>query len=125
MAQAQAEAEVEEHDIDDMLAAISVYRRRAGRRDVGEELADEFMRGTPGRLGGVAVSGGRPPRQPAPPGVCRAGVASRPAAIEPRRGAVGEGGSGQAAGRAHLLRSWWPCSRSPSRPSSERDWSTA
>jgi hypothetical protein len=42
---AQAEAAVEEHDIDDMLAAISAYRWRAGRRDVGEELADELMRG--------------------------------------------------------------------------------
>ena len=42
---AQAEAAVEEHDIDDMLAAISAYRRRAGRRDMGEELADELMRG--------------------------------------------------------------------------------
>jgi hypothetical protein len=43
---AEAEADVEEHDIDDMLAAISAYRRRAGRRDVGEELADELIRGT-------------------------------------------------------------------------------
>jgi hypothetical protein len=43
---AEAEVEVEGHDIDDMLEAISAYRRRAGRRDVGEELADELMRGT-------------------------------------------------------------------------------
>ena len=43
---AEAEAEVEGHDIDDMLEAISAYRRRAGRRDVGEELADELMRGS-------------------------------------------------------------------------------
>jgi hypothetical protein len=43
---AQVEAEVEGHDIDDMLDAISAYRRRAGRRDLGEELADELMRGT-------------------------------------------------------------------------------
>jgi hypothetical protein len=43
---AEAEAEVEDHDIDDMLEAISAYRRRAGRRDVGEELADEVMRGS-------------------------------------------------------------------------------
>jgi hypothetical protein len=42
---AQAEAAVEEHDVDDMLAAVSAYRRGAGRRDVGEELADELMRG--------------------------------------------------------------------------------
>jgi hypothetical protein len=39
-------AEAEDHDIDDMLEAISACRRRAGRRDVGEELADELMRGT-------------------------------------------------------------------------------
>jgi hypothetical protein len=43
---AEAEAEVEAHDIDDMLEAISAYRRRAGRREVGEELADELMRGS-------------------------------------------------------------------------------
>jgi hypothetical protein len=43
---AETEAEVETHDIDDMLDAIAAYRRRAGRRDVGEELADELMRGT-------------------------------------------------------------------------------
>jgi hypothetical protein len=42
----RAEAEVEGHDIDDMVAAISAYRRRAGRRDVGEELADELIRGS-------------------------------------------------------------------------------
>jgi len=42
----EAEAEMESHDIDDMLDAISEYRRRHGRRDVGEELADELMRGT-------------------------------------------------------------------------------
>jgi hypothetical protein len=40
------EAEIEEHDIDDMLDAINERRRRTGRRDVGEELADEAMRGT-------------------------------------------------------------------------------
>jgi hypothetical protein len=43
---AVAEAEVEGHDIDDMLEAISTDRRRAGHRDVGEELADELMRGS-------------------------------------------------------------------------------
>ena len=43
---AEAAAEVEDHDIEDMLDAISAYRRRAGRRDLGEELADELMRGT-------------------------------------------------------------------------------
>lgn len=41
---AQAAADVEEHDVDDMLDAISEYRRRAGRRDIGEELADELLR---------------------------------------------------------------------------------
>ena len=43
---AQAEADVEEHDVDDMLDAIGEYRRRAGRRTIGEELADEFQRST-------------------------------------------------------------------------------
>jgi hypothetical protein len=43
---AQAAADVEEHDIDDMLDAIGEYRRRAGRRDIGEELADELLRST-------------------------------------------------------------------------------
>jgi hypothetical protein len=42
---AAAEAEMEEHDIDDMLDAIAERRRRPGRRDIGEELADELMRG--------------------------------------------------------------------------------
>ena len=43
---AQAEADVEEHDVDDLLDAISEYRRRAGRRDLGEELAGELLRST-------------------------------------------------------------------------------
>ncbi len=42
----QAAADVEDHDVDDMLDAIGRYRRRAGRRDIGEELADELLRGT-------------------------------------------------------------------------------
>lgn len=42
----QAAADVEEHDVDDMLDAIGRYRRRGGRRDIGEELADELLRGT-------------------------------------------------------------------------------
>jgi hypothetical protein len=42
----KAMAEIEAHDIDDMLDSISEHRRRAGRRDVGEELADELTRGT-------------------------------------------------------------------------------
>jgi hypothetical protein len=41
-----AMSEIESHDVDDMLDAIDEYRRRAGRRDVGEELADELLRGT-------------------------------------------------------------------------------
>jgi hypothetical protein len=35
-----------EHDIDDLLDAINEHRRRAGHRDIGEELADELMRST-------------------------------------------------------------------------------
>lgn len=41
---AQAEADVEEHDVDGMLDALNEYRRRAGRREIGEELADELLR---------------------------------------------------------------------------------
>ena len=36
----------EKHDIDDMIDAINEHRRRAGRRDIGEELADELLRST-------------------------------------------------------------------------------
>jgi Flp pilus assembly protein TadB len=43
---AENAAEVEAHDIDDMLDAINERRRRAGRREIGEELADELMRST-------------------------------------------------------------------------------
>ena len=43
---AEAAAEVEEHDIDDMLSAIEEYRRRRGARGLGEELADDLERGT-------------------------------------------------------------------------------
>lgn len=39
-------AEIETHDIDDMLDGISERRRRTGRREIGEELADELMRDT-------------------------------------------------------------------------------
>jgi hypothetical protein len=42
---AEAEAEMEEHDVDDMIDAIAERRRRPGRRDIGEELADELLRG--------------------------------------------------------------------------------
>ena len=41
-----AMAEIEEHDTDDMLEAIDERRRRRGARSVGDELADELMRGT-------------------------------------------------------------------------------
>ena len=43
---AEVAAEVEQHDIDDMLDAIAERRRRRGARDVGEELADDLERGT-------------------------------------------------------------------------------
>ena len=41
-----AMSEIESHDVEDMLDSIAAYRRRAGRRDMGEELADEFLRGS-------------------------------------------------------------------------------
>ena len=41
-----AMAEIEEHDIDQMLDGINERRRRTGRRDIGEELADELQRST-------------------------------------------------------------------------------
>jgi hypothetical protein len=42
----EAMADIESHDVDDMLDAIAERRARTGRRDVGEELADELLRGT-------------------------------------------------------------------------------
>jgi hypothetical protein len=42
----EAIAEIEEHDIEQMLEGINERRRRSGRRPVGEELADELMRST-------------------------------------------------------------------------------
>jgi hypothetical protein len=42
----EAMADVESHDVDDMLDAIAERRARTGRRGVGEELADELLRGT-------------------------------------------------------------------------------
>ena len=42
----EAMADVESHDVEDMLDAIAERRRRTGRREVGEELADELLRGT-------------------------------------------------------------------------------
>lgn len=41
---ATAQAEVEEHDIDEMVEAIERLRRRAGERSIGDELADEVRR---------------------------------------------------------------------------------
>jgi hypothetical protein len=41
----EAMAEIDEHDIDQMLDGISQRRRRTGKRDIGEELGDELMRG--------------------------------------------------------------------------------
>jgi hypothetical protein len=41
-----AMAEIEAHDTDEMLDSINDHRRRRGGRDIGEELADEAMRGT-------------------------------------------------------------------------------
>jgi hypothetical protein len=41
-----AEAEIEEHDIDQMIDSLNDLRRRSGRREVGEELADEALRAT-------------------------------------------------------------------------------
>jgi hypothetical protein len=43
---AEVAAEVEEHDIDDMLDAIEEHRRRRSARGLGEELADDLERGT-------------------------------------------------------------------------------
>lgn len=42
----EAMADIEARDTDQMLDGIDEYRRRGGRREVGEELADEAMRGT-------------------------------------------------------------------------------
>jgi hypothetical protein len=41
-----AMTEIEAHDTDDMLDATDEYRRRSGRRSIGEELADEWTRST-------------------------------------------------------------------------------
>jgi cytochrome c-type biogenesis protein CcmH/NrfF len=42
----EAMADVESHDVEDMLDAIAERRARTGRREMGEELADELLRGT-------------------------------------------------------------------------------
>jgi hypothetical protein len=43
---AESSVAVEAHDIDDLIEGINDRRRRSGRREVGEELADELLRGT-------------------------------------------------------------------------------
>jgi len=43
---AEVAVEVEKHDLDDLVDAINERRRRNGKRDVGEELSDELVRGT-------------------------------------------------------------------------------
>ena len=41
-----AMSEIESHDVEDMLDGINERRRRAGKRDLGEELSDDFLRST-------------------------------------------------------------------------------
>jgi len=40
----QAQAEIEEHDIDEMIVARDERRRRAGKPSIGDELAEEARR---------------------------------------------------------------------------------
>jgi hypothetical protein len=40
----EAQAEVEAHDIDEMVEALDRLRRRTGSRTIGDELADEVRR---------------------------------------------------------------------------------
>ena len=40
----EAEAEIEEHDIDEMIEARNERRRRLGKPDIGDELAREALR---------------------------------------------------------------------------------
>jgi hypothetical protein len=42
----EAMAEIEERDIEQMIEGINEHRRRTGRREIGEELADELRRST-------------------------------------------------------------------------------
>jgi hypothetical protein len=42
----EAMADIEARDTDEMLDGIGERRRRRGGRDIGDELADELMRGT-------------------------------------------------------------------------------
>jgi len=46
-----AEVEIEPGEVEDMLDAIVKHRRRAGRRDIGERLAEELLR----HCGGLAA----------------------------------------------------------------------
>jgi hypothetical protein len=41
-----AMAEIEEHDIDQMLDGIAERRRRNGKRSIADELSDEALRST-------------------------------------------------------------------------------
>ena len=43
---AELDSAVEEHDVDDLIEAINERRRRSGRREIAEELADELLRRT-------------------------------------------------------------------------------
>jgi hypothetical protein len=45
----EAEAEIEAHDIDQMIEARSERRRLAGREEIGEELGREALRRPPDR----------------------------------------------------------------------------
>jgi hypothetical protein len=38
------QAEIEEHDIDQMVSALDALRRRNGGRGIGDELADKITR---------------------------------------------------------------------------------
>ena len=40
----RAQAEIEEHDIDEMIAARDALRRRSGKPPIGDELAEEIRR---------------------------------------------------------------------------------
>jgi hypothetical protein len=55
-----AEAEIEEHDIEMMIEARNAIRRRRGRPEIGEELAEQL------RSGGRYDLGGDVPRRVGP-----------------------------------------------------------
>ncbi len=58
-----AEAEIEESDIEQMIEARNRIRRRRGRPEIGDELAEQLRRGGGEHLGGD-VGGRVGPRQP-------------------------------------------------------------